>query len=160
MRMVFPVREQARKAAEPQLQTSGPMPSLKVLCIDDEPLLRDMLKQILENGGHNVEVADGGQAGLDLFRKARQVGEPFDVVITDLGMPYVDGNQVSKAVRSESAHTPIIMLTGWGTIMKEDGDFPSQVDGVLCKPPKIAELFGMIRKVTTPENPTTPNGRK
>jgi CheY-like chemotaxis protein len=159
MRMVFPVREQARKAAEPQPQASGPMPSLKVLCIDDEPLLRDMLKQILENGGHNVEVADGGQAGLDLFRKARQGSEPFDVVITDLGMPYVDGNQVSKAVKGESARTPIIMLTGWGTIMKEDGDFPAQVDGVLCKPPKIAELFGMIRKVTTPEKPLPPNGR-
>jgi signal transduction histidine kinase/CheY-like chemotaxis protein/HAMP domain-containing protein len=159
MRMVFPVREQATRAAEPQQENRGPMPSLKVLCIDDEPLLRDMLKQILENGGHNVEVADGGQAGLDLFRKARQASEPFDVVITDLGMPYVDGNQVSKAVKSESARTPIIMLTGWGTIMKEDGDFPSQVDGVLCKPPKIAELFGMIRKVTTPENGGPPNTR-
>jgi DNA-binding response OmpR family regulator len=71
-------------------------------------------------------------------------------------MPYVDGKQVSKAMKSESASTPIIMLTGWGTIMKEDGEMPPQVDGVLCKPPKIAELFGMIRKVTTPSNPAAP----
>jgi signal transduction histidine kinase/ActR/RegA family two-component response regulator/HAMP domain-containing protein len=158
IRIVFPVRERAKKTAEPERQTAAPMPCLKVLCIDDEPLLRDMLKQILENGGLNVQVADGGQAGLELFRKARQQSEPFDVVITDLGMPYVDGNQVSKAVKSESATTPIIMLTGWGTIMKEDGDLPTQVDGVLCKPPKIAELFGMIRKVATPGHRETPPG--
>ena len=118
------------------------MPCLKVLCIDDEPLLRDMMKQILENGGLNVEVADGGQAGLELFRKARQQSEPFDVVITDLGMPYVDGNQVSKAVKSESASTPIIMLTGWGTIMKEDGDLPTQVDGCFVNRRKLPSSLG------------------
>lgn len=149
MRLVFPVREPRKKADEPQAQAALPMARLKVLCIDDEPLLRDMLQQILENGGHNVETADGGQAGLDRFRKARQEAEPFDVVITDLGMPYVDGNQVSKAMKMEDPSTPVIMLTGWGTIMKEDGDLPAQVDGVLCKPPKIAELFDMLRKVTS-----------
>jgi CheY-like chemotaxis protein len=152
VRLVFPVGEQSKPAAAPQQpQVTGPMPSLKVLCIDDEPLLRDMLKQILENGGHNVEVADGGQAGLELFRNARRAEQPFDVVITDLGMPYLDGNQVSKAIKNEST-TPIIMLTGWGTIMKEDGDLPSQVDGVLCKPPKISELFEVLRRVTAPRN--------
>jgi DNA-binding response OmpR family regulator len=148
VRLVFPVREETETVAAPKVQPSGPMAALKVLCIDDEPLLRDMLKQILENGGHNVEVADGGQAGLEMFRSASRTNQPFDVVITDLGMPYMDGNQVSKAVKHESS-TPIIMLTGWGTIMKEDGELPTQVDGVLCKPPKISELFDMLRKVTT-----------
>ena len=125
-----------------------PLPALRVLCVDDEPLLREMMKQILENGGHNVELADGGQAGIDQFRSAHQRGEPFDVVITDLGMPYVDGRQLAKEVKSESKHTPIVMLTGWGTMMKEDGDTPAQVDGVLSKPPKISELFEMLAKVT------------
>jgi signal transduction histidine kinase/ActR/RegA family two-component response regulator/uncharacterized membrane protein affecting hemolysin expression len=155
MRLVFPVSDLSKSTAAPQQpQPLAPMAALKVLCIDDEPLLRDMLKQILENGGHNVDVADGGQAGLDLFRKARLAQQPFDVVITDLGMPYLDGNQVSKAIKNESS-TPIIMLTGWGTIMKEDGDMPSQVDGVLCKPPKISELFEVLRKVTAPRNDTS-----
>ena len=149
VRLVFPVGDQNKSAVAPQpAQALGPMGRLKVLCIDDEPLLRDMLKQILENGGHNVEVADGGQAGLELFRSARRLAQPFDVVITDLGMPYLDGNQVSKAIKNESS-TPIIMLTGWGTIMKEDGDLPTQVDGVLCKPPKISELFDVLRRVTS-----------
>jgi signal transduction histidine kinase/ActR/RegA family two-component response regulator len=149
MRIVFPVRAKQTEVVETSLRRPEPMPLLKVLCIDDEPLLREMLKQILETGGHQVEVADGGQAGLDLFRQARAGEKPFDVVITDLGMPHVDGNQVSKTLKRESSATPIIMLTGWGTIMKEDGDLPAQVDAVLCKPPKIAELYDVLRKVTT-----------
>jgi DNA-binding response OmpR family regulator len=95
-----------------------------------------------------VEVADGGETGLTTFRAAREKKEPFDVIITDLGMPYLDGRQLSRAIKNESPDTPIIMLTGWGTIMKEDGDMPAQVDGVLSKPPKIAELYAMLAKVT------------
>ena len=69
------------------------------------------------------------------------------MVITDLGMPYLDGRQLAKAMKRESP-TPIIMLTGWGSLMKEDGDLPPQVDGVLSKPPKIVELYDMLGKVT------------
>ena len=147
MRLVFPIGE-AHPAADaaPDSVTTGP--SLKVLCIDDEPLLREMLQQILEHGGHRAVVADSGKGALELFRVARESGEPFDAVITDLGMPYLDGRQVAKALKHESSTTPIIMLTGWGTIMKEDGDFPAQVDGVLSKPPRIGELLNLLAKVT------------
>jgi signal transduction histidine kinase/ActR/RegA family two-component response regulator len=147
MRLVFPIGEaHPAAAAAPDSVASGP--SLKVLCIDDEPLLREMLQQILEHGGHRAVVADSGKGALELFRVARESGEPFDAVITDLGMPYLDGRQVAKALKHESSTTPIIMLTGWGTIMKEDGDFPAQVDGVLSKPPRIGELLNLLAKVT------------
>jgi signal transduction histidine kinase/ActR/RegA family two-component response regulator/uncharacterized membrane protein affecting hemolysin expression len=145
MRLVFPVREFRSASTSPKALV--PLPALRVLCVDDEPLLREMLQQILEQGGHTVEVADGGPAGLALFRAARQRGQPFDVVITDLGMPYLDGRQLAKTMKRE-ASTPIIMLTGWGSLMKDDGDLPAQVDGVLSKPPRIAELYEMLGKVT------------
>ena len=145
MRLIFPVRE--FRSANASAKTLVPLPALRVLCVDDEPLLREMLQQILEQGGHTVEVADGGPAGLALFRAARQRGQPFDVVITDLGMPYLDGRQLAKTMKRE-APTPIIMLTGWGSLMKEDGDLPAQVEGVLSKPPKINELYEMLGKVT------------
>ncbi len=151
MRLIFPVREHPPQADAVKPRLATPLPSLRVLCVDDEPLLRDMLKQLLESGGHSVEVADGGQAGLETFRAARRRGEPFDVVITDLGMPYLDGNQLAKTLKRESARTPIIMLTGWGTIMKEDGELPAQVDAVISKPPKIHELYEMLGKVTSAE---------
>jgi signal transduction histidine kinase/ActR/RegA family two-component response regulator/HAMP domain-containing protein len=148
MRLVFPIRDLPTTAAQKSDRASKPLPAMKLLCVDDEPLLREMMKQILESGGHTVELADGGENGLEVFRAAQKSKEPFDVVITDLGMPYLDGRQLSRAIKSESPDTPIVMLTGWGTIMKEDGDMPAQVDGVLSKPPKIAELYAMLAEVS------------
>jgi len=69
------------------------------------------------------------------------------VVITDLGMPYLDGRQVAQALKQESPATPIILLTGWGAYMKEDGDAPAQVDGVLSKPPRVRELRETINRL-------------
>ena len=120
---------------------------LNILCIDDEPLLRELLKEILEREGHRVSLADGGQSGVDEFRAAASRHHPFDVVLTDLGMPYFDGRQVVKTIKEESPATPIIMLTGWGTFMKEDGDMPDQVSGILTKPPRSNELREMLSRV-------------
>ena len=125
----------------------SPSLPLNILCIDDEPLLRELLKEILERDGHRVSVADGGQSGVDEFRAAVSGKHPFDVVLTDLGMPYFDGRQVVKTIKEESPDTPIIMLTGWGTFMKEDGDMPDQVSGILTKPPRSNELREMLRRV-------------
>jgi len=149
MRLIFPVKTGRDRLPAGGGKPATRVPALRVLCIDDEPLLREMLRQILENGGHTVEVADGGSAGLEVFRSAVRSDNPFDVVITDLGMPYVDGRQLAQALKAESPRTPIIMLTGWGSMMKEDGDVPIQVDGVLSKPPKIAELYEMLGAVTS-----------
>ena len=49
------------------------------------------------------------------FAAATQRGAAFDIVVTDLGMPYVDGRQVAAAVKAASAATPVILLTGWGS---------------------------------------------
>src|SRR5438046_405947 len=109
IRLIFPVRAAAQQGSPAPAEPQEPLPPLRVLCIDDEPLLREMLRQILEAGGHSVETADGGQAGLDLFRSAAQRGAPFEVVITDLGMPYLDGRQLSQIIKRESPATPVIM---------------------------------------------------
>ena len=146
MRLVFPLRKAAQTgAAEPE-KAMTPAP-LRILCIDDEPLLRELLKELLQRDGHRVEVADGGQAGVEAFQAANRCGQPFDVVITDLGMPYLDGRQVAKELKRESPDTPIILLTGWGTLMKEDGELPAQVDGMLTKPPRARELREMLYRL-------------
>ena len=138
-RLVFPVRKSAVTSSE--VCENGPASDpLHILYIDDEPLLRDLLKEMIEREGHSVEVSDSGQSGLDAFRYARQRGRPFDIVITDLGMPYMDGRQLTKALKHESPRTPVVMLTGWGAFMKEDGSAPAQVDALLSKPPRSKEL--------------------
>jgi DNA-binding response OmpR family regulator len=106
------------------------------------------MQDIFEHEGHKIEVADGGKAGIEAFHSALIRKDPFDVVVTDLGMPMVDGHAVARAIKGESATTPVIMLTGWGAFLKKDGDIPSEVDGILSKPPRIEEMRSMLRRVT------------
>ena len=105
-RLVFPIQRLHPSEGEPIVQPPPRMPSLRILCIDDEPLLRAMLREILEKSGHTVQVADGGEAGIAAFRSARPE-KPFEVVITDLGMPRVDGRQVAALLKKESPKTPV-----------------------------------------------------
>jgi len=147
VRMIFPLRSPPKPSAAVTVPTPVNNAKIRILCIDDEPLLREMLKEILEFSEHKVEVADGGKSGLEAFHEAKKRGEPFDVVITDLGMPYVDGRQVAQTVKTESPNTPVIMLTGWGTMLNQKGENLSQIDAVLSKPPRIADLNETIAKV-------------
>ena len=108
--------------------------------MDDDPLLLKSLRDTLEADGHRIVSASGGQEGIDVFVAARAGREAVDVVITDLGMPYVDGRQVATAVKQASPSTPVILLTGWGQRLAADGDVPPNVDRLLGKPPKLREL--------------------
>jgi CheY-like chemotaxis protein len=122
--------------------------SLRILCIDDEPLLRELMHDVLELKQHRVTVAKDGNEGLALFRSSLKTKQPFEVVITDLGMPDLDGRHVARAVKAESPKTPVIMLTGWGTMMKKDGFDTAEVDAVLGKPPRIQELSNLLFQIT------------
>jgi PAS domain S-box-containing protein len=122
---------------------------LRLLVIDDDPMLLKSLRSALEIDHHIVTTVDGGQAGIDAFRRATQDGVPFAAVVTDLGMPYVDGRQVASAVKELSPATPVIMLTGWGQRMLDDSDVPSYVDRVLAKPPRLADLRTALSQVTS-----------
>lgn len=122
--------------------------ALRVLLIDDDPALLESLRSALQDEGHKVTTTDGGQAGIDAFRDALRAGKPFDIVITDLGMPYVDGRQVVASVRALSPGTPIILLTGWGQHVLGEQDRPPQVDRLLGKPPRIRELRNALAELT------------
>ena len=117
---------------------------LRILAVDDDPQLLKSLRVILERDGHRVTAADGGQAGIDLFHQAHGSGEPYALVVTDLGMPYVDGRKVAQAVKALSPATPVLLLTGWGQRMMAEGDVPPHVDKVLGKPPRLEELRGAL----------------
>jgi signal transduction histidine kinase/ActR/RegA family two-component response regulator/HAMP domain-containing protein len=150
MRLVFPVRQPSLDVAPARMEPEIPLPPLHILFVDDEPLLRELVKETLETVGHHVDVADCGQRGLEAFLLKFEGDAPYDVVITDLGMPHMDGRELSRAIRAASPDTPIIMLTGWGTMMKTDSDLPALVDAVLSKPPKLADLLGALRRTVFP----------
>jgi signal transduction histidine kinase/CheY-like chemotaxis protein len=127
----------------PQEQTpqhSGQLPAgVRVLIVDDDPVLLKSLQDILEAEGCVVTSANGGQQGIDTFA-ASHTAESFNVVITDLGMPCVDGRKLAAAIKQRSPATPILMLTGWGQRLLEEGDVPEHVDRVLTKPPRLRDL--------------------
>jgi signal transduction histidine kinase len=116
------------------------LPQQRILVVDDDPLLLKSLRDTLVTDGHAVTTANGGLAGLEAFSAAREQGTPFSLVITDLGMPYVDGRQVASGVKELSPATPVILLTGWGQRLMDDGERPPHVDRVMNKPPKLTEL--------------------
>ena len=122
---------------------------LRVLLVDDDPAIIKSLRDILEQDGHAVAFADGGQKGIDTFLAALAQGSPFSVVISDLGMPYVDGRKVAAAIKSASPQTPIILLTGWGRRLLADSDIPPHVDRVLGKPPRLAEIRSALAELIT-----------
>jgi DNA-binding response OmpR family regulator len=130
---------------------------MQILCIDDESSLRELLKEILERDGHKVVLSDSGQSGLDEFLVATERHRPFDLVITDLGMPYLDGRQVAKMIKLESPATPVIMLTGWGAFIKEEDGDHEEADVILSKPPRSRELRETLQKLKRPRTRELPS---
>src|SRR3569833_3094399 len=89
MRLIFPVRDAIQLDDDTTILSRSQLaPPLRLLCIYDETMLRQILKEILESDWHTVDVADGVQAGIESFRAKRDKGEASDVAITDFGMPY------------------------------------------------------------------------
>jgi DNA-binding response OmpR family regulator len=129
--------------------TLRPLRPLRLLLVDDDPLLLTSLQDILGEDGHVVVSASGGQAGIEAFETACRRKEPFDLVITDLGMPYVDGRKVAAGIKSLSSTTPVILLTGWGQRFIAASEIPANVDKVLSKPPKISELRAALVEMTS-----------
>lgn len=121
---------------------------LRILVVDDDPVLLKSLREVLEADGHMVTTASGGEEGIEAFKSGNEIEGGFSVVITDLGMPRVDGRQVATAVKTASATTPVIMLTGWGRRLAADGEMPANVDCMLSKPPQLRELRAALRSVT------------
>src|SRR5690606_32920001 len=103
----------------------------RILIIDDDPVLTRSLRDALESEGHIVEAAAGGQAGIDAFAAAHGTERAYAVVITDLGMPRVDGRKVAASIKERSPGTPVILLTGWGQRLVDEKEVPPNVDRVL-----------------------------
>jgi signal transduction histidine kinase len=146
-RLTFPVSRNAGASAPGSQLADSDLPPLHILIVDDDPILSESLSDTLRGEGHVVVSAGGGQAGIDAFHGARSSSMPFDVVITDLGMPYVDGRQVAQAVRTSSPRTPIIMLSGWGPRLSSDGQSSPPVDRIFAKPPRLRELRAALAEL-------------
>jgi GAF domain-containing protein len=112
----------------------------KVLVIDDEASVLEIVAEVLSAHGHSVTVAHGGREGLLSFAAGR-----FDLVMTDLGMPDLNGWDVVRAIKESRATTPVLVLTGWG----DTAEAPAGVrpDGFLTKPFDLKRLAAEVGAV-------------
>jgi CheY-like chemotaxis protein len=147
VRVVFPAASLSADETGRQLALGMPVQPLRILIVDDDPLIIESLRETLRGDGHHVTAADGGQAGIEAFEAARARGEPFELVITDLGMPYVDGRRVSATIKTASPNTPVVLLTGWGQRLTAENQVPPHVDRVLNKPPRLRELRAALAEL-------------
>ena len=152
MRLIFPISSANLASTVRQPALRMPDRGLRILIVDDDPTVIESLYRTLQEEGHEVSVAPGGQAGIDTFQKQHRTTRPFEVVITDLGMPYVDGRQVADAVRATAPNTPIILLTGWGQQSTAESEAFPQVNKLLSKPPRLRELRAALADLTSAEN--------
>lgn len=117
----------------------GVQRSFTILVIDDDDRVRTVLKEILMFGGHNVIEASDGILGMKYLEEGK-----FDMVLTDLGMPVMNGWEVAKWVKSKIPQIPVGLITGWGTHLDEEKIRESGVDLIIGKPFQMKEILEAV----------------
>jgi nitrogen fixation negative regulator NifL len=137
----------AQEAAPTSQRDSAPVSirPLRVLLVDDEDIVRQILREYLTEDEHVVETATNGREALDKLPKAA-----FDVVILDRAMPGLSGDQVAVAIKKLKPELPVILLTGFGNMMNAAGEMPPGIDLILGKPVTIAGLRSALAQVVKP----------
>jgi signal transduction histidine kinase/ActR/RegA family two-component response regulator len=147
VRLSFPADTSSLVSAANESHSVPLARRLRILLVDDDPMLIKSLQDTLQEDGHVITATHGGQAGIDAFAAGQKRGERFDIVITDLGMPHVDGRKVASSIKALSTATPVILLTGWGQRLIAANDIPAHVDKVLSKPPRLQELRAALSEL-------------
>ena len=111
----------------------------RILVIDDEETVRNVLSQILSQVKHRVTVAENGEEGIRLFKE-----KEFDIVLTDLGMPGMSGWEVGRAIKKMSPHTPVGMITGWGVEVDQAKIEENGIDFVIPKPFQLDQIVKVV----------------
>jgi CheY-like chemotaxis protein len=141
VRVKFPVEGVSR--AEPaRAPRSAPAPGgpARCLVVDDDPQVRQMICDILSNAGHSVVMAVDGADGVEKFKN----DSSFDVVVTDLAMPKLNGLQLARLCKTLRPSVPVVMLTGWGVLLTEEQLAEHGVDEVLSKPVRMDQILGAL----------------
>lgn len=117
--------------------------ALRILVVEDEPLVREVIGVYLSEDKHEVITANDGREGLQKFQSEGK----FDVVLTDRAMPEMNGDELAAEIKRQSPTQPIVLLTGFGDLMVGAGEKPIGVDIIVSKPFTLTTLRGAISKV-------------
>ncbi|MCK5514194.1 MAG: response regulator, partial [Deltaproteobacteria bacterium] len=136
----LPISEKAVKE-EKEEPISDEQKKSRILVVEDEENVSDLLSAILTEGGHEVETASDGSRGIKLFQK-----KEFDLVFTDLGMPGMSGWQVAEKIKSINKNVPVALITGWNVEQKESEMRERGVDLIAYKPFEVKQVFKLVQE--------------
>jgi len=126
----------------PETPVEGDFPRLRILAVDDEEPVVDVLADMFRSRGQEVRTAVGGEAGIAEFHRFHP-----QVVFSDLGMPDVNGWDVARRVKSHAPETPVVLVTGWGSQLEEGSTQARGVDLVMAKPFSMEDVDRALRQV-------------
>lgn len=122
----------------PMSDFMAPLPSLKILVVDDEPSVCLSLQILFGLGGHSTEIASSGKEALAVFHP-----DKFNLVLTDWSMPEMNGGQLAALIRQRAPSIPIVLMSAC-----PPQTTPESVDWVLLKPFSIESLQDALAHAT------------
>ncbi len=117
----------------------------RILLVEDEGLVRELIGRLLAKDEHTVIEANNGAEALSLFTKGR-----FDLVLTDFEIPFIKGDELATRIKQVAPGQPILMITGYGKRRGPD----NPVDAVLRKPVALDQLRATMAKLLSATGPS------
>jgi CheY-like chemotaxis protein/anti-sigma regulatory factor (Ser/Thr protein kinase) len=151
-RISLPVAVTAHASANADssnLATSNGEYRLRVLVVDDEKAVREVLREALEAEGCEVVIAESGEKALQFYDA---LGGKIDVVFTDIGMPEMSGWELASEIRTRSETIPLAIVSGWADAISLDARQAIKADWVISKPFDIATIAGIANEVAARKN--------
>lgn len=115
----------------------------RILVVDDEEPVRELLCDILEDEGAEVTLAANGAEALARFEPGK-----FDAVLTDLGMPGMNGWELLRLIDERDAQVPLAVITGWGELVSTHEEKAARVEWVLTKPFSMSQICEIAQEIT------------
>ncbi len=113
----------------------------RILVVDDEKKMRHLLSMMLENRGHTADQAADGREALDLLGR-----KPYDLVITDLRMPHVDGRELFRLMKSQGLDIPVIFITAFATVESAVESLQEGVVDYISKPFEEERILATVER--------------
>jgi CheY-like chemotaxis protein/anti-sigma regulatory factor (Ser/Thr protein kinase) len=137
----LPIDEKASKVERAPVPAEERTTRARILIIEDEEEIRQLLRDIVASQGHEVEIAADGNQGLELLRNG-----DFDLVCTDLGMPGISGWQVAEEIKHMGKKVPVAVITGWSVQLNESGMREKGVNFIIQKPFQIHQILKLVQE--------------
>ena len=138
--LTFPRYEKPAASAHSKRGATGSYGRARVLVVDDEQNIREILAEILMNGDHEVVTAADGAEALHRLRE----NDSFDLVFTDLGLPGMNGYEVASEIKKIRPNLPVGLVTGWGATLDSEKARAHGVDLVISKPFRFEQVLSLV----------------